>query len=403
VIYGKTRFGCRMDNLEEILEGTKCGPSMGFYDVSQVTHHTFLMGDLNFRTDFGTGTSDAEDVEVEVGEGEGDACVVEISTDKKEEKERIHMEKFMKASDLVEKNDYEGLLTFDELGKMLTNEEAMVGWESLEPTFKPTFKVIKGKDTTEYNEQRIPSYTDRILFTSLDGMGDNLRPIEFGSAEGFSTSDHKPVFGSFEIDKDENFTSQIMPEPPKKQCSESKLSCTLTFSDIKCRNLTEMDPAILGGGSDPYVEFSTLTSKFMELPGKKMGQLRKKWPKTDTIIHNLDPDFPDRVVLTVRVKNEDELRGKFLVLTVWDKDDFSVDDVIGSCVINCERFVDAMGVVEFNDLPLIRFGKKHGTISFKVDIYFPEDFGSSSRFSLSMRTSLSMKGVDGLGGCCVVS
>ena len=163
-----------------------------------------------------------------------------------------------------------------------------------------------------------------------------------------------------------------------------------------------MDPAILGGGSDPYIEFSTLTPKFMELPGKKKGQLRKKWPKTDTVVHELNPDFPDRVVVTLRVNSDNDLRGKFLVLNVWDKDTASIDDIIGSLIINCNRFAGKSSTVVFEDEPLTRYGKKHGTISFKVDIFWPEDSGTG-RFS-TFRSSMSMSGrKGGEGGCCSIS
>jgi len=38
---------------------------------------------------------------------------------------------------------------------------------------------------------------------------------------------------------------------------------------MKCRDLSEMDAAVFGGGSDPYITFGTLSPKFMELPRKK--------------------------------------------------------------------------------------------------------------------------------------
>ena len=45
----------------------------------------------------------------------------------------------------------------------------------------------------------MPSWCDRILWRSLEGHAKRLRPIEFNSAENITTSDHKPVFATFEV------------------------------------------------------------------------------------------------------------------------------------------------------------------------------------------------------------
>jgi len=133
---------------------------------------------------------------------------------------------------------------------------------------------------------------------------------------------------------------------------------------------------------------------------------KKQWPKTEAILHELNPEFPDRIVVPVRAKNENDMRGKFLVLNVWDKDKASVDDPIGTMTINCEKLVGEESSIVFTDEPLTRFGKKHGTISFKVDVYWPEiPTGSMKSIKNTFRSfgGKSGEGGSGEGGCCSIS
>jgi len=51
----------------------------------------------------------------------------------------------------------------------------------------------------EYNEKRTPSYTDRILWHSADGMESNVMPFLYEPTPDFITSDHKPIRGAFAV------------------------------------------------------------------------------------------------------------------------------------------------------------------------------------------------------------
>ena len=50
-----------------------------------------------------------------------------------------------------------------------------------------------------YDAKRIPAYTDRILYRSLPGFAENLQLLSFECCEGVTSSDHKPVKTSFEL------------------------------------------------------------------------------------------------------------------------------------------------------------------------------------------------------------
>ena len=393
---GNQHYLGRISNLEEILEGTKIPPCLNLLDTTQISHHSFLMGDLNFRTDFG------ETANNQKNEDNGEA-------------HQAHQANLTKAFGFIEKEDFAGLARFDELDRMLENSEGLVGgWKSIPPTFAPTFKVQKNVAGTTYNKQRVPSFTDRVLYKSIDNLNNLLGVLSFDSCPEFTSSDHKPVKASFEINNVDAHRV-IKPSPPSKQfglsSSSSKEPLKLTFSNIKCEGLTAMDPAIMGGKSDGFVQFSSISPRFMELPAsRKRGTFkrRKHWPKTSTIENELDPVWAgEEVVVKLRVNTDAELEGKFLVLTVFDEDNLSANDVIGSVLLNCGRFGGTekekeKEAVEFEDLVLVRNGMPQGKISFTVKIDWPlENDGELSRFS-TFRNSVSSVGGGGAKGGAAV-
>jgi hypothetical protein len=279
---GKEHFQRRCTDLSEILAGTKLGNPKR-YDVSLISHHTFVFGDLNFRTDYGKG--------------------------KKENKEIC-----WKA---LARGDFQDIYNHDELMRAVCNGECLTGFQEGDcSTFPPTFKVNRhvrgslgeGLSVEDiYNPQRTPSYCDRILYTSLAGLDGRLKQVKLEAVPSYAASDHNPVRSMFHIDVPTidkfglHFPSALMSRRPKEESelrarnSPSKVDsarivrdlsetpdfdldhptltsekvenedeqeadvdydriCKLTFFDMRCRNLTEMDPSITGGGSDPYIQ-----------------------------------------------------------------------------------------------------------------------------------------------------
>ena len=72
------------------------------------------------------------------------------------------------------------------------------GFKTLQCNFPPTFKVERG-DGYVYKENRTPSYTDRILWRTGDLLQDMLTPLAYEPIDKFTTSDHKPIRGAFEV------------------------------------------------------------------------------------------------------------------------------------------------------------------------------------------------------------
>ena len=62
--------------------------------------------------------------------------------------------------------------------------------------FAPTYKYQVGSDKFDELAERVPSYTDRILFRSK--KPNQIKCLIYDSASSFKTSDHKPVYAFFE-------------------------------------------------------------------------------------------------------------------------------------------------------------------------------------------------------------
>lgn len=87
------------------------------------------------------------------------------------------------------------LLQWDQLSCAKKKGETFLDYEEGEITFAPTFKFDPGTDNYDSSsKQRVPSYTDRILFKSPRS---SVSCLEYDACTVFRTSDHKPVWGRF--------------------------------------------------------------------------------------------------------------------------------------------------------------------------------------------------------------
>lgn len=88
------------------------------------------------------------------------------------------------------------LLRHDQLRDSISLGRAFAGFQEGHIDFLPTFKFDKGSvDYDTSHKQRIPAWTDRILF-----KGDGIETLEYTSVESAVHSDHRPVFGTYKVD-----------------------------------------------------------------------------------------------------------------------------------------------------------------------------------------------------------
>jgi len=139
--------------------------------------HVFWVGDLNYRIDMQL----------------GGPAYDPYNYAKENEK------KMRPAVDLAIANqDWATLMEKDQLRYCQANGEAFVGFTETDPTFAPTFKLER-KAGFEYKGQRIPSYTDRILWKSMPPLKDLVVQTEYSAVPAVGSSDHKPVIATFEV------------------------------------------------------------------------------------------------------------------------------------------------------------------------------------------------------------
>ena len=117
-------------------------------------------------------------------------------------KEVEKMDWLMKAS-AVESRCFKSLLDLDQLNYLRSQGLIFKHYKEDQINFPPTFKYDPG--TNEFDtssKQRVPSYTDRILYKSKRGAGHSgykIKPLYYDSLQHILTSDHKPVWGMWEV------------------------------------------------------------------------------------------------------------------------------------------------------------------------------------------------------------
>jgi hypothetical protein len=133
--------------------------------------HVIFSGDLNYRVDL-----PREYV---------DRCIYDIKACQLED--QLATEE----SDMI----LNKLLRRDQLLRTISAGRAFVNFNEGKISFLPTFKFDKG--STDYDtsyKQRIPAWTDRILFKS-----NSMRVLKYDSVPNAMHSDHRPVFGTFSL------------------------------------------------------------------------------------------------------------------------------------------------------------------------------------------------------------
>jgi hypothetical protein len=88
------------------------------------------------------------------------------------------------------------LLEFDQLSEELSNNICYQGLHEGIIDFNPTYRLKTGKPN-QYDFERIPSWTDRILYKS---KGNLLTQLKYNSINTTYTSDHKPVYSLFKFE-----------------------------------------------------------------------------------------------------------------------------------------------------------------------------------------------------------
>ncbi|CAG8748871.1 8823_t:CDS:2, partial [Acaulospora morrowiae] len=103
-----------------------------------------------------------------------------------------------KVKEMVDNNELEDLLHFDQLNIQRMKQQAFSEFEEGKITFKPTYKYdVASRDFDKSDKRRIPSWTDRILWRSI--KSEWCKQLIYRSHMDIGISDHKPVSAVFEL------------------------------------------------------------------------------------------------------------------------------------------------------------------------------------------------------------
>lgn len=98
---------------------------------------------------------------------------------------------------LIEQKNFSKLFEYDQLNAQMANGESFPFFDEPEIKFPPTYKFDKNTKTYDTSEkQRIPAWTDRILYKSRNHL---IKPMFYNCVEDIIFSDHRPVIGQFNL------------------------------------------------------------------------------------------------------------------------------------------------------------------------------------------------------------
>ncbi|XP_053380389.1 phosphatidylinositol polyphosphate 5-phosphatase type IV-like [Mercenaria mercenaria] len=153
-------------NLNLPKQGNVGSPNSSSSDVTTRFDSVFWMGDLNFRIEAYKGKQAVEDI--------------------------------VKYIEQQEHTNFEDLLAGDQLSKLIVEGSIFQGFQEGRINFRPTYKYDIGQDTFDTSSKnRVPSYTDRVLFRAK--KKNSIICTHYNSPSNVRLSDHHPVYGIFEV------------------------------------------------------------------------------------------------------------------------------------------------------------------------------------------------------------
>ncbi|XP_041371073.1 phosphatidylinositol polyphosphate 5-phosphatase type IV-like [Gigantopelta aegis] len=113
------------------------------------------------------------------------------------ERKKVAVEGMVSHIETQEFPNFETLLGGDQLSKMIVEDKIFQGFQEGRINFRPTYKFDVNTDTYDTSHKnRIPSYTDRILFRCK--KKNTISCVHYDAVTSVKVSDHKPVFAVFQ-------------------------------------------------------------------------------------------------------------------------------------------------------------------------------------------------------------
>ncbi|KAI5930506.1 Phosphatidylinositol 3,4,5-trisphosphate 5-phosphatase 1 [Manis javanica] len=212
----------------------------------------------------------------------------------------------------IRQQQYTDLLFHDQLLMERKEQKVFLHFEEEEITFAPTYRFERlTRDKYAYTKQKatgmkynLPSWCDRVLWKSYPLV--HVVCQSYGSTSDIMTSDHSPVFATFEAGVTSQFVSRNGPGTVDSQGQIEFLRC---FATLKTKSQTKF-----------YLEFhsSCLESFVKSQEGEneegKEGELVVKFsetlPKLKPIISDPEYLLDQHILISIKSSDSDESYGE---------------------------------------------------------------------------------------------
>ncbi|XP_053453105.1 phosphatidylinositol 3,4,5-trisphosphate 5-phosphatase 1 isoform X1 [Nycticebus coucang] len=243
-----------------------------------ITHrftHLFWLGDLNYRVDLPT--------------WEAETIIQKIK-----------------------QQQYADLLSHDQLLTERREQKVFLHFEEEEITFAPTYRFERlTRDKYAYTKQKatgmkynLPSWCDRVLWKSYPLV--HVVCQSYGSTTDIMTSDHSPVFATFEAGVTSQFVSKNGPGTTDSQGQIEFLRCNAT---LKTKSQTKF-----------YLEFhSSCLESFVKSQegeneegseGELVVKFEESLPKLKPIISDPEYLLDQHILISIKSSDSDESYGE---------------------------------------------------------------------------------------------
>ncbi|XP_076595037.1 inositol polyphosphate phosphatase-like 1b [Chaetodon auriga] len=305
----------RNQNFVDILRLLSLGEKqLGAFDISLRFTHLFWCGDLNYRLDL-----DVQDILKHVS-----------------------------------KREFEELMCADQLTRERHKRKAFFNFKEEKIAFPPTYRYERGsrdcylwqKYKTSGVRVNVPSWCDRILWKSYPEMHNMC--TSYGCTDDIFTSDHSPVFATFQVGVTSQFSSKTdLNSGMERAWIELEGIEAIVKTASKAKFFIEFHSSCL----EETRRSSENDSQSCDVPGfLKLGWSFKQLPKLLPIMSDME-----------------YLQDQHLLLSVKSCDGF---ESYGEC---CVALRSLTGASEQFETFLSHRGEEMGSIRGRVRIHVPKD------------------------------
>lgn len=304
----------RNQNFVDILRLLSLGEKIGPFDISLRFSHLFWCGDLNYRLDL-----DVQDILKHVS-----------------------------------KREFEELMCADQLTRERHKRKSFLNFKEEKITFPPTYRYERGsrncylwqKYKTSGVRVNVPSWCDRILWKSYPET--HIICTAYGCTDDIFTSDHSPVFATFQVGVTPHFVSKTDKRTSiEKAWIELEVIEVIVKTSSKAKFFIEFHSPSL----EETRRSSENDSQSCDVPGfLKLGWSFKQLPKLFPIFSDLE-----------------YLQDQHLLLSVKSCDGY---ESYGEC---CVALRSVIGASEPFETFLSHRGEEMGSIRGRVRVHVPKD------------------------------